>query len=111
MSSFCARARAGRDARIEVASWLEARSGGALEVEDSALHQALYRLEQSGQVTPEGVTENNRRARYYRITRKGRTHLRSWMPALLLPGLAPGSLPDRQLPGIIRQCSPGPFDR
>lgn len=62
---------------FEVASWLETRSGGALEVEDSALYQALYRLEQRGLVSAEwGVTENNRRARYYRITRKGRTHLR-----------------------------------
>jgi PadR family transcriptional regulator len=62
----------------EVTSWLEARSGGALEMEDSALYQALYRLEERGLAAAEwGVTENNRRARYYRITPAGRAQLRA----------------------------------
>ena len=61
---------------FEVTSWLEARSGGALAVQDSALYQALHRLEERGWVSAEwGVTDNNQRARYYRVTRAGRAHL------------------------------------
>ena len=61
---------------FEITAWLEARSGGRLEVDDSALYQALYRMEQRGLVHAEwGVTENNRRARYYRATAAGRAHL------------------------------------
>ena len=61
---------------FEITSWLEARSGGALGVQDSALYQALHRLEERGLVTAEwGVTANNQRARYYRLTKAGRAHL------------------------------------
>lgn len=61
---------------FEVASWLEARSAGALAVDDGALYQALYRLEGRGLVLAEwGVTEHNRRARYYQLTEAGRAHL------------------------------------
>jgi transcriptional regulator len=61
-----------------VATWLEQRSGGALDVDDSALYQALHRLEGRRQVEAEwGVTENNRRARYYTLTRRGRETLRA----------------------------------
>lgn len=62
---------------FEVTSWLEDRSGGALDVEDSAIYQAFYRLEARNLIAADwGVTENNRRARYYRITAAGRLHLR-----------------------------------
>lgn len=62
---------------FEVAAWLEARSNGALALDDSGLYQALYRLEGRGLVTAEwGVTENNRRARYYSVTAGGRAHLK-----------------------------------
>ena len=62
---------------FEITSWLEDRSNGRLDVEDSALYQALHRLEERGFVSAEwGVTENNRRARYYTLTRAGRAHLR-----------------------------------
>ena len=61
---------------FEITAWLEERSGGVLGVEDSALYQALYRLEERELVEAKwGVTENNRRARYYQITRSGRSHL------------------------------------
>ena len=61
---------------FEITSWLEARSGGALGVQDSALYQALHRLEARGLATAEwGVTPNNQRARYYRLTDGGRAHL------------------------------------
>ncbi len=61
---------------FEITSWLEDQSAQALEVEDSALYQALYRLEERGLIDARwGVTENNRRARYYQISRAGRAHL------------------------------------
>jgi transcriptional regulator len=63
---------------FEITRWLEDRSGGELGLEDSALYQALYRLEERGLVLAEwGITENNRRARYYRVTASGRAHLRA----------------------------------
>ncbi len=62
----------------EITSWLERHSGGTLDVEDSAVYQALYRMEARRLVQAEwGVTENNRRARYYRATSAGREHLKT----------------------------------
>jgi PadR family transcriptional regulator PadR len=62
---------------FEVAAWLEARSEDELALDDSGLYQALYRLEGRHMIVAEwGVTENNRRARYYRLTPAGRAHLR-----------------------------------
>lgn len=61
---------------FEITRWVEARSGGALDVRDSALYQALHRIEERGLVVAEwGVTDNNQRARYYRLTKAGRTRL------------------------------------
>src|SRR5262245_54466801 len=52
-------------------------SGGAFVVEQGALYPALYRLEERGMLASEwGVSENNRRAKYYRLTRKGEKQLR-----------------------------------
>ena len=67
-----------------IVCWLEERSDGVLDVEDGALYQALQRMEARGLIDAEwGVTENNRRARYYRMTAEGRRDLRaettSWM--------------------------------
>lgn len=63
---------------VEIARWLEDRSGGQFTVEDAALMQALHRLEEKGLLSAEwGVTENARRARYYRLTAAGRAHLRA----------------------------------
>ena len=63
---------------FEVTTWLEHRSSGALDVEDSALYQAFYRLESRDLVSADwGVTENNRKARYYKITSAGRAYLRA----------------------------------
>jgi PadR family transcriptional regulator, regulatory protein PadR len=69
---------------FEITTWLEARSDGALGIQDSALYQALHRLEARDLVAAEwGVTENNQRARYYKLTRAGRAHLaaetRQWV--------------------------------
>src|SRR5580704_83850 len=47
-----------------------------LKVEEGTLYPALYRIEQRGWIKSErGVSENNRRARYYRLTRAGRKQL------------------------------------
>ena len=63
---------------FEITVWLEQRSGGRLGVEDSALYHALNRLEERGHIAADwGITENNRRARYYSITSAGRAHLRA----------------------------------
>jgi PadR family transcriptional regulator len=63
---------------FEIATWLEGRSGGTLTVEDGALFQALHRMEARGLIAAEwGVTDNHRRARYYRMTARGRSHLRT----------------------------------
>ena len=52
-------------------------SGGAFEVEQGALYPALFRLEEKGMLASEwGVSDNNRRAKYYQLTRKGEKRLR-----------------------------------
>ncbi len=59
-----------------VTRWIRRRTGGTLEVEDAALYQALHRMERSGWVKSEwGLSENNRKAKYYRLTRAGRRRL------------------------------------
>ena len=61
-----------------VSEWIRDRTGGTLLVQDAALYQALRRLEERGLVVAEwGVSENNRRARYYRLTPSGRKRLRA----------------------------------
>jgi PadR family transcriptional regulator, regulatory protein PadR len=61
-----------------VATLVRERSGGALEVEDAALYQALHRLERKGLVAAEwGSSDNNRRARFYELTVEGRKRLRT----------------------------------
>jgi transcriptional regulator len=59
-----------------VARWIEDATTGQLQVEDGALYHALHRLEKQGWVESEwGVSEANRRARYYTLTRAGRRQL------------------------------------
>ena len=61
-----------------VSRWIRERSLGALGLEDAGLYQALHRLERKRWVTASwGVSENNRRARYYEITADGRARLRA----------------------------------
>ena len=63
---------------FEITRWIEERSAGHLEVDDGALFQALHRMEERGLIGAEwGLSENNRRAKYYRLTPAGRAHLRS----------------------------------
>ncbi len=61
-----------------ITDWLEQRAGGNLELLDSALYQALYRLEGRRLIKATwGVTENNRRARFYGLTDVGRAALKT----------------------------------
>lgn len=63
---------------FEITSWLESRSQRLIGVDDGALYHAVHRLEERGFIEAEwGVTDNNRRARYYRLTPRGRAHLRA----------------------------------
>jgi transcriptional regulator len=63
---------------FEITSWLEDRSQGLLGVDEGALYHALHRLEERSMIGSEWrVTENNRRARYYRLLPPGRSHLKS----------------------------------
>jgi PadR family transcriptional regulator PadR len=55
---------------------IEQISGGALLVQQGALYQALARLEHRGLIDSEwGISDNNRRAKYYRLTTAGRRTL------------------------------------
>ena len=63
---------------FQVARWIRTTSDDAILVEDRALYLALHRLEERGLVESEcGLSENNRRARFYQLTRAGRKHLQS----------------------------------
>jgi len=69
---------------FEITSWLEERSGGRLTVFDAALLQSLHRMEERKLIAADwGVTENGRRARYYRLTPAGRAWLRTESSSLV----------------------------
>ena len=61
-----------------VASWIQRVTDDALRIEEGSLYPALHRLEERELVGAEwGVSENNRRAKFYRLTPDGRRHLRA----------------------------------
>ena len=60
-----------------IASWIETVTSDALKVEEGSLYPALYRMAGKGWIVAEwGLSENNRRAKYYRLTSEGRRQLR-----------------------------------
>ena len=60
-----------------VSRWIRERTEGVLGIEDAALYQALHRLERNGWIEAEwGLSENNRRAKFYQLTAEGRKQLR-----------------------------------
>lgn len=83
----------------DVARWIESATGDALAVGEGTLYPALHRLEERGWITASwGASENNRRAKFYALTKPGRARLRveadSWaryaaavFAALKAPGL------------------------
>jgi len=61
-----------------IARWLEDTTADALSVEEGSLYPALHRMVGRGWVIDEwGVSENNRRAKYYTLTPRGRAQLRA----------------------------------
>src|SRR5215467_4620104 len=59
-----------------VARWLEQATDDALQVEEGSLYPALYRMEQRGWLSAEwGMTDRNRKAKFYKLTRLGRKQL------------------------------------
>jgi len=80
-----------------IARRIEQTSGNILSLNYGTLYPALLKLEQEGSVESEwGVSENNRKAKFYRLTRAGRKQLqkeaREWeqTTAILARFLAPG---------------------
>jgi PadR family transcriptional regulator PadR len=66
----------GRNHGYAIAEWIHAVSEEALRVEEGALYPALHRLELRGMVESEwGVSETNRRVKFYRLTAAGRKQL------------------------------------
>ena len=60
----------------DISRTIRQRSEGALGLEDAALYQALHRLESKAWIESEwGVSENNRKAKFYRLTNEGRKQL------------------------------------
>jgi PadR family transcriptional regulator, regulatory protein PadR len=56
---------------------IEQITGGALQIQQGALYPALYRLESQGLIESEwGISDNNRRAKYYKLTPRGRQRLK-----------------------------------
>lgn len=66
----------GRAHGYGVARWIEAATGDALAVGEGTLYPALHRLEERGWISARwGASENNRRAKYYALTRSGSKRL------------------------------------
>jgi PadR family transcriptional regulator PadR len=61
-----------------IASWIESVTADALSVEEGSLYPALYRMAKKRWITAEwGLSDNNRRAKFYQLTASGREHLAS----------------------------------
>jgi PadR family transcriptional regulator, regulatory protein PadR len=61
-----------------VVKWIQEVTGQVLMVEEGSLYPALHRLERRGWISSEwGVSENNRRAKFYTLTAAGRQQLRA----------------------------------
>lgn len=61
-----------------IGKWIEEQGGEALRIEEGSLYPALYRLERKGWIDSEwGLSEKNRRAKYYRLTPQGRAALKA----------------------------------
>jgi transcriptional regulator len=60
-----------------IARWIEDITEDALRIEEGSLYPALYRMERRGWIEPEwGLSENNRKVKFYRLTAAGRERLK-----------------------------------
>ena len=60
-----------------IAEWIETVTRDELRVEEGSLYPALYRMAKKGWIKAEwGLSDNNRRAKYYRLTAEGRRQFR-----------------------------------
>jgi PadR family transcriptional regulator PadR len=63
-----------------IASWIESATDDVLRVEEGSLNPALYRMTRKRWIKAQwGITENNRRAKYYHLTAEGRRQFREQM--------------------------------
>lgn len=61
-----------------IANWIEVTTDDALRVEEGSLYPALHRMEKKGLIDAEwGLSDNNRKAKFYRLTVAGRAELRA----------------------------------
>jgi PadR family transcriptional regulator PadR len=61
-----------------ISEWISDTTGGDLGLQEGALYKALHRLERKGWIAGGwGLSENNRRAKYYRLTARGRAQLKA----------------------------------
>ena len=68
----------GRMHGYSILAWLRQTTDGELRIEDAALYPALHRLEARGLIEAEwGLSNNNRKAKYYELTARGRRELRA----------------------------------
>jgi transcriptional regulator len=64
-----------------ISEWIEGATSALLLLEEGTLYPALHRLERRGWITSEwGVSDNNRRAKFYRLTAAGRARFRAQAP-------------------------------
>jgi len=64
-----------------VSEWIEGATRDLLLLEEGTLYPALHRLERRGWLSADwGVSDNNRRAKFYKLTAAGRAHLRADAP-------------------------------
>ncbi|HEX8359024.1 MAG TPA: PadR family transcriptional regulator [Longimicrobium sp.] len=64
-----------------VARWIRDVTDDVLQIEEGSLYPALHRMEERGWIEADwGVSENNRRAKFYRLTPEGRRHLTAESP-------------------------------
>ena len=62
---------------FEISAWIDQHSGAAFELDAAGIYQSLYRMESQRLVDAEwGISEKQRRARYYKLTPQGRHQLR-----------------------------------
>src|SRR6187401_867627 len=61
-----------------IARWLEETTGNAIQVEEGSLYPALYRMKRKGWIEAEwGMSELGRKAKFYKLTARGRKQLQS----------------------------------